>query len=170
MENLRHKIPDFAKDVRLNLTSMLTGVASTGLSKDQAHGTVLSVAYATLNKALIQDIEAVVEVNETVQTAAKSAASIMAMNNVYYRTVKQSGNDQLAQLPAGLRMQVIGKPGVAKVDFELFCLAVSALNGCNHCVSAHSDQLSKAGMAITDIQWAVKAAAIIQATHTAISI
>ena len=70
MENLRHKIPDFAKDVRLNLTSMLTGVASTGLSKDQAHGTVLSVAYATLNKALIQDIEAVVEVNETVQTAA----------------------------------------------------------------------------------------------------
>ncbi len=51
--------------------------------------------------------------------AAKSAASIMAMNNVYYRSMSQLKDDAFKSLPAGLRMQVIGNPGIEKLDFEL---------------------------------------------------
>ena len=68
------------------------------------------------------------------------------MNNVYYRFVHLVGNDEYAKLPARLRMNVIGSPGVDKTDFELYSLAVSAINGCGACVAAHERAVRKAGI------------------------
>ena len=62
--------------------------------------------------------------------AAKGAAAMMGMNNIFYRFRHLSSNEKYATMPARLRMQIIARHGSDPVDFELWCLAVSAINGC----------------------------------------
>jgi alkyl hydroperoxide reductase subunit D len=93
--------------------------------------------------------------------AAKSAAAIMGMNNVYYRFTHLVGQDDYAAMPARLRMQVIGNPGVEKVDFELWSLAVSAINGCGRCLEAHERVVTGQGLSREAVQDAVRIAAVI---------
>ena len=99
----------------------------------------------------------------------------MAMNNVYYRFTHLAGNKDYLNLPAKLRMNVIGNPGVDKVDFELWSLAVSAQNGCGMCIDAHEAVLEKAGMGKEQIQAAVRigatinAVAVVLTTETALA-
>jgi len=120
---------------------------------------------ATGNAAVISAVSGVTVGNdrETAATAAKAAASIMAMNNIYYRFVHLVSAADYKTLPAKLRMNVIGKPGVDKVDFELWSLAVSAINGCGMCVDAHERELRKAGMGVEAVQAAVRIAAVVHA-------
>lgn len=92
----------------------------------------------------------------------------MAMNNVYYRFVHLASNDAYRTMPAKLRMSVIGSPGVAKADFELWCLAVSAINGCGACIDAHEKVLAAADATPEMIQFAVRCAAIIQSVAVAL--
>ena len=94
---------------------------------------------------------------------AYEAANIMAMNNVYYRFVHLASNNVYGTKPAGLRMNVIGNPSIDKLDFELFSLAVSAINGCGLCIDSHEKVLTKAGVTEETIQQAVKIAAVVQA-------
>ena len=96
-------------------------------------------------------------------TAAKAAAAIMAMNNIYYRFTHLASAPDYKTLPARLRMNVIGKPGVDKVDFELWCLAVSAINGCGVCIDSHEKVLREAGLSTEQIQAAVRIAAVVHA-------
>jgi len=72
--------------------------------------------------------------------AAKAAASIMAMNNIYYRFLHMVEDDDVTALPAKLRMQVIGKPGIDRVTFEVLCLAESAIAGCQNCIKSHDSR------------------------------
>ncbi len=95
-------------------------------------------------------------------TAAKAAASIMGMNNVYYRFTHLVAGDY-GTLPARLRMNVMAKPGVDKADFELWSLAVSAVNGCGMCVASHERQLREHGVTREAIQSAVRIASVIHA-------
>ncbi len=95
--------------------------------------------------------------------AAKAAGAIMAMNNIYYRFIHLASAPDYRTLPAKLRMNVIGKPGVAKPDFELWSLAVSAINGCGMCIDAHERELRKAGLGTEAIQAAVRIAAVVHA-------
>ena len=90
----------------------------------------------------------------------------MAMNNVYYRFTHLAANKEYATMPARLRMNVIGAPGIDKVDFELFSLAVSAMNGCGMCIDSHEAVLKKAGVTAEVIQGAVRIAAVMQAVGT----
>src|SRR3546814_4876536 len=90
----------------------------------------------------------------------------MAMNNVYYRFVHIAANKEYGKLPARLRMNVIGKPGVEKVDFELWSLAVSAINGCGMCIDAHEHELRKGGLPTEAIQAAVRIASVVPAVAT----
>ncbi len=92
----------------------------------------------------------------------------MAMNNIYYRFVHLASNKEYATMPARLRMNVIANPGVDKADFELWSLAVSAINGCGACIDAHEKVLTEAGVAAATIQTAVRFAAIIQSVAVAI--
>jgi alkyl hydroperoxide reductase subunit D len=94
--------------------------------------------------------------------AAKAAAAIMAMNNVYYRFVHLVGGEY-ANMPARLRMNVIGKPGVEKVDFELWSLAVSAVNGCGMCMEAHEKVVRQAGLSTEQVQTAVRIGSVVHA-------
>jgi alkyl hydroperoxide reductase subunit D len=95
----------------------------------------------------------------------------MGMNNIYYRYLHLlEGNDELKKLPARLRMTVIGKPGIEKVNFELYSLAVSAITGCGMCINAHVHEVRKGGIEDLGIQSAVRIAAVANATAQALSI
>ena len=100
----------------------------------------------------------------------KAATTIMAMNNIYYRFVHLASGEDYARMPAGLRMNVIGNPGIEKVDFELYSLAVSAINGCGMCIDAHVAQLEKAGVSKSGIQHTIKIAAVVNAAAQAFAI
>ena len=65
-------------------------------------------------------------------------------------------------------MNVIASPGVPKADFELWSLAVSAINGCGMCIDAHEKVLVEAGVTTDAIQTAVRFAAIVQSAAVAI--
>src|SRR5690606_31226633 len=110
--------------------SNITG--STALNPQQVWGAVLASALASRNADVIAALaeESAAHLTPQAQEAAKAAAAIMAMNNIYYRSVHLLGDAELSKSPARLRMTVIGNPGVDKLDFELWSLAVSAVNGC----------------------------------------
>jgi alkyl hydroperoxide reductase subunit D len=167
---LKNTIPDYAKDLRLNLSTVLSPEGAPGLSAQQIAGVALASAVAARNPALLAAIEAaaVPTLDAAHVAAARSAASIMGMNNVYYRFVHLVGNDEYGKLQAKLRMNVIGAPGIDKTDFELYSLAVSAINGCGACVAAHDKVVRKAGLTADGVQSAVRIAAVIHGVAVAL--
>lgn len=167
IDSLKSRLGEFAKDVRLNLGSMATDES---LTTQQKYGLFVACAITTRNadiqKALIS--EAAPHLSPEAMNAAKAAATIMGMNNVYYRFVHLASNEQYGTMPAKLRMNIIGKPGVDKVDFELWSLAVSAINGCGMCIDSHEAILRKAGVTAEMVQTAVRFASIIQSAAIAL--
>jgi lipoyl-dependent peroxiredoxin subunit D len=172
LPDLIYSIGNFGRDIRLNLTSVLSEEGAPGLSRAQIWGTALACAYATKARSLIEAIEAASaeHLNEAVRDSAKSAATIMAMNNVYYRFTHLMEDKVFTTMPARLRMSVIGKPGIEKTDFELMCLAVSALSGCGACMNAHVREARKAGVSDEGSQSAVRIASVLNAAAQAVSI
>lgn len=169
ISDYRQQFGEHGKDTKLNLSSLFGNVESTGLTPVQFYGTALSLAYSLEDKALIAAMEAEAQehVEENVFAAAKLAATLMAMNNIYYRFVHLSTDKQFAKLPAGLRMNAMANPGVDKVDFELYSLAVSALNGCGMCIDSHVSVLLKHDVSAQAIQASIKLAAVLNAAKTA---
>jgi lipoyl-dependent peroxiredoxin subunit D len=163
VDTLKAALPAYAKDTKLNLGSVTT---TSQLTEQQSWGAVLACAMATGSRQVIAELaeEAGNYLSAEAFEAAKGAASIMAMNNVYYRATHLIGDETYATLPARLRMSIIGRPGVEKVDFELWCLAVSAINGCGRCLESHEKVLREAGMPREQIQEALRIAAVINAT------
>jgi alkyl hydroperoxide reductase subunit D len=170
LTNLKNLIPEHAKDLKLNVASVLTAEGAPGLTEQQILATALASAIAARNPHLLREIErlAAERLDAAQSNAARAAASIMGMNNVYYRFVHLVGNDEYAKLPAKLRMNVIGNPGVDKTDFELYSLAVSAINGCGACVAAHEKVVRKAGVTAEGVQSAVRIAAVVHGIAVAI--
>ena len=165
LEALKNHLPDYARDLKLNLGSL---AAEPGLTEQQRAGTFIAAAFASREPVTIQALlgEFATHLSLEALTAAKAAAAIMGMNNIYYRFVHMMGHTPDANyktMPAKLRMNVIGKPGVDRIDFELWSLAVSAINGCGMCVEAHERQLRTAGVAEEQIQQAVRIAAVVHA-------
>jgi len=167
IESLKDKLPDFARDVRLNLSAIVNDEA---LGEEAKYGLLLACAIATRNPDVAQafDREASSRLSPAARDAAHSAAAVMAMNNIYYRFVHLASNKAYGTMPAKLRMSVIGNPGVAKADFEIWCLAVSAINGCGACIDAHEKVLAEAGVTAETIQFAVRCAAIVQSVAVAL--
>jgi alkyl hydroperoxide reductase subunit D len=168
LDHLREKIPAYAKDLSLNLSSL---AGETLLTDQQKWGAFLASAYAVGVPSVIRAVEDHVTahgLSEEAKTAAKSAAVIMAMNNVYYRALHLLSNGEYRTLPARLRMNVIANPGVDKADFELWCTTVSAINGCGACLDAHEDELKKRNVPNTQIQAAIRIGAVVNAVSRAI--
>lgn len=172
LETLRQAMPDYAKDIKLNLSKVLSEEGAEGLTLNQIYMTALASSYATKNEKLIKDITA--EVSETLSdaeiNAAKAAATIMGMNNIYYRFVHLSSDKSYASMPANLRMNVIANSGVDKIDFEVMSLAVSSINGCGMCIDSHAQMLEKAGLSKTAIQSSIRIAATLSAAAQALVI
>ncbi len=162
IETLKSQLPEYAKDLKLNLSSV---AAEAVLTDQQRWGTLVATAIASRNGVVITAIEAEAQgkLSPEALVAAKTAAAIMAMNNVYYRFVHLVGQDDYRTMPARLRMNALAKPGVQKVDFELWSLAVSAVNGCGLCIESHEKVLREHGVTREAIQAAVRIAAAVHA-------
>jgi alkyl hydroperoxide reductase subunit D len=158
LEKLLESVPEYAKDLKLNLGSVLR---QTELTARQAWGTAVATAIASRNPLVTEAIlaEAARKLDPQALFAAKAAAAVMGMNNIFYRFRHLSGNEKYATMPARLRMQVIRGHGSDPVDFELWCLAVSAVNGCGVCVQAHENVLREKGVGEETILAAVRIAA-----------
>ena len=171
VEALRSSMPDAAKDVRLNLPAVLA--AGGPLSPAQIWGTALASALALgrrdLLDALVDDARvALGDGFAAVYDDATSAASLMAMNNVYYRFRHQVGKPEYATRPARLRMTKLAAPATSKADLELFSLAVSAVNGCEACVRAHEAAIPVQGLGVAHVEDAVRIAAVVASAATAL--
>ncbi|MCL2092179.1 MAG: carboxymuconolactone decarboxylase family protein [Micrococcales bacterium] len=167
VENLKDALPGFAKDLKLNLGSLSR---STVLTSDQLWGTMLASAAATRNATVLREIadEAGQHLSEAARTAALGAATIMGMNNVFYRGRHFLGTYD--DLPAGLRMTIIGNPGVDKSLFELWSVAVSAVNGCEVCTTSHEATVRKDGLSREVVFEALKVAAVVAGTAQALTV
>ena len=166
------ELKNYATDIKLNLSSIFREDSNNPLTKKQTLAIALACAYSTKNQAIIDYIIAEIgdSLNVTEIDACKGAATIMAMNNIYYRFVHLASNKEYQKMPAKLRMNFINNHNIDKLDFELCSLAVSAITGCGMCIDAHINQLEKANISKNAIQDAVRIAAIINATATAIFI
>ena len=166
IETLKSALPEFAKDIKLNLSTL---ASDESLNQQQLYGAFLACAIATRQQDVMAAFEAEVagKLSETAINAARSAAVIMAMNNVYYRSVHIMTNKDYHSMSAKLRMNILANHGVDKIDFELWSLAVSAVNGCGMCLDAHEAQLIKHDLTKEQIQTALRIAATINAAATA---
>jgi len=162
LQSIKDRLPDYARDLKLNLGSL---AAESVLPDALKAGTFVAAAFAARNADLIAAINAEFRDRLTPADfgAAKAAAAIMGMNNVYYRFVHLADHEDYARLPARLRMNVIGAPGTAKENFELWSLAVSAINGCGKCITAHEKVVRAAGLSAEQVQAAVRIAAVVHA-------
>jgi len=161
LEALLDSVPAHAKDLKLNFSSVVS--QQTELTPPQAWGTAVASAYAAGSPELLKNVveEAGQHLSEQQLEAAKGASAIMGMNNIYYRFLHLTSNEKYKTIPARLRMNIMRTHGVDHLDFELWCTAVSAINGCGACVDSHEKTLREKGMAEEKILAAVRIAAVV---------
>ena len=166
LQDLRNALPDYAKDLKLNLDSVLSDGGSPGLDGKQIRVVALACAIASRHAPLVAALDefAAEQLSPEERNGARAAAAIMAMNNIYYRATHLIHNDEYGQLRAGLRMNVMANPGIDKLTFELASLAVSAINGCGACMDSHERTLRKHDeVSAQGVQSALKIAAVVHA-------
>jgi alkyl hydroperoxide reductase subunit D len=163
---LKEALPPYAKDLRLNLGSV-TGISQ--VPEQRLWGTMVVSAISARGAAVWCQLEEEARGHLSAEAldAAKAAAAVMAMNNIYYRSKHQladAGVTGYDDMPARLRMQVIGTHGgVDAADFELWCLAASAVNGCGACLAAHERSVREAGVPREQVHEVLRIASVIHA-------
>jgi alkyl hydroperoxide reductase subunit D len=165
LEELLETITAYARDLKLNFSSLKQ---QPDLNEQQTWGTIVASAVASRNADFTQAAlaEAAHHLSSPALDAAKGAAAIMGMNNVYYRFQHLASNQNYRTMPARLRMNVIRTHGIDPVDFELWCAAVSAINGCSACVDSHEKVVREKGMSEETVLAAIRLAAVIHGLAT----
>ena len=160
LETVANRLPNAARDIKQNLASV---TASTVLNPQQLWGTILASALAARSDEVLEAVaaEAKPQLSAAAFEAVKTAHALMAMNNIYYHSVHLIHDETLNKMPARLRMTAAGNPGVDKLDFELWELAVSAINGCDMCLKAHVKGILGASGTWEQIQEALRVAAVV---------
>ena len=158
---------DTARDLRLNLRVIREPRA---LSPQQAWGAALAAAFAARGASVLRAVaeEARVHLPPAAERAARTAVTLMGMNNIYYRFTHLVGAPEYGQMPAGLRMQGLATTDVPKLDLELWSLAGSIVNGCGTCMAAHERQLRAAGASPGMVQEVARIAAVVHAATAAV--
>jgi lipoyl-dependent peroxiredoxin subunit D len=162
LEQISEAIPEYAKDLKLNLSSVFNQAE---LTSQQAWGTGVATALASRNPQLYNAIVAEAEkhLSKEALEGAKGAAAIMGMNNIFYRFQHLADNEKYSYIPARLRMNIMRMHGSDLVDFELWSTAVSAVNGCGKCIVAHEKNLSEKGVPAETIMAAVRIGSVLHA-------
>jgi alkyl hydroperoxide reductase subunit D len=165
LDAIRDSIPDYARDLKLNLGAVLATTGAPGLNEKQIWAVAVASAIASRNVGFAKQIEALAtgKLDDAYLNASKAAAAIMGMNNIYYRFLHLVEDGEYQTMPARLRMNVIANHGIDKLDFELISLAVSAVNGCGLCVTSHEKKLRSHDVSREAIQSAVRIAATVHA-------
>ena len=162
VEQVKSSIPDHAEDIKLNLDAVIN---RSGLDEIDAHACALAAAIMAGNGELAYEISMNGPLMGTPEReAAKTAAALMGMNNVYYPFVEMTGDENLKGLPAGLRMQAYATHGgVSKKKFEMYALCASIVGKCHFCVKSHYEILKSEGMTVQQLQAVGKIAAVLNA-------
>jgi alkyl hydroperoxide reductase subunit D len=165
LDRVKSSLPDYAKDLRLNLESVLGEGGAPGLSQKQIAIVALASAIASRHAPLTEAIAefAARHAGAKELDGARTAAALMGMTNIYYRFLHLVDNDEYGTLRAGLRMNAMASPGCDKIDFDLASVAVSAINGCGSCVASHERTLRKHDVSAQAVQSAARIAAVIHA-------
>lgn len=166
VNEIKALVPDFAKDVRINLDGTL---GRSSLPANEAAAVALAAAYASRCPRLVAIIRGAGVLPAQEANAALTAAALMGMNNVWYPYVEMSGDAELKTLPAQLRMQAYANhAGVDKRLFELYALAASIVGKCHFCVQSHYALLRQNGMSVEQLRDVGRITAVIAATANAI--
>jgi len=164
IEALRATLPAYARDISVNLAVLAEETALT----DQAKwGCFVASAHAVGEPQTLRAVEAAARMaglSQRALDAARTAAAVMAMNNVYFRALHLMAAPDYRTLPSRLRMNRLADLGVPTADYELWCVAVSAINGCGACLDSHEAELRRRGVGPPQIQTALRIAAVVNAT------
>jgi len=162
IEEILQSLPDHAKDLRLNWSALVGGEE---LTETQKWGSLIAAAYVSPSPKLFDAVveEASKHIAAEIVTAAKGAAAIMGMNNVYYRFLHLASNKNYTKIPARLRMNIMRGHGADPLDFELWSLAASAINGCGQCIDSHESALVGKGVSEEVILQVIRLAAVTRA-------
>ena len=163
LDEVIESLPSYAKDLKLNFSNVVR--QQTDLTEQQLWGTVVASAIASRNERLVEAVleEAAAHLTPAALDAAKGAAAIMAMNNVFYRFRHLTSNEKYGTMRSGLRMNVMRTHGIDPLDFELWATTVSAINNCGACVDSHEKSLREKGISEEKMLAAVRIAAVVQA-------
>nr|WP_311529387.1 carboxymuconolactone decarboxylase family protein [uncultured Ralstonia sp.] len=168
LQTIKSRIPDYAKDIRLNLDST---IARSSLEGNDAVGVALAAAFATKSKVLTDAIRNGGVLSPEEVNGALTAAALMGMNNVWYPYVEMADDSDLSQQKAELRMNAYANNGgVDKRRFEMYALAASIIGKCHFCIKSHYDLLKNhQGMSAQQLRDVGRIAAAINAVAQVIA-
>ncbi len=168
LQTIKGRIPDYAKDIRLNLDGT---IARSSLEGNDAVGVALAAAFATKSKVLTDAIRNAGVLSPEEVNGAMTAAALMGMNNVWYPYVEMADDSDLAQQKAELRMNAYANNGgVDKRRFEMYALAASIIGKCHFCIKSHYDLLKNhQGMSAQQLRDVGRIAAVINAAAQVIA-
>lgn len=167
LQSIKESIPDYAKDIRLNLDGT---IARSSLEGSDAAGVALAAAFAAKADKVVAIIRDSGALSPEEVNGALTAAALMAMNNVWYPYIEMTGNADLKSQPAGLRMNAYASHGgVGKRKFEMYALAASIIGKCHFCVKSHFETLQAEGMTTTQLRDVGRIAATINAVAQVIA-
>lgn len=152
----------YLKDLKINVGNVINNTQY--LNKKEA--ALLAFATAINEKSLLEKgfYSLAKEEGATEEELAEviSATSLMNANNVFYRFRHFLNKDSYNSMPAGIKMSIMMNPVLGKEFFELLSLAVSALNGCEMCVTSHEASVRQHGGSEQRIFEAVKLVSVIK--------
>jgi alkyl hydroperoxide reductase subunit D len=167
LNSIKELIPDYAKDIRLNLDGT---IARSSLQGNDAVGVALAAAFAAKSRKIIDIITASGALSEEEKNAALTASALMGMNNVWYPYVEMTEDADLKSQPAQLRMNAYAtNGGIDKRRFEMFALAASIIGKCQFCVKSHFDLLKLEGMSSQQLRDVGRIAAVVNAAALVIA-
>lgn len=169
IEALRDALPAYARDIARNLSVL---AEETVLSDQAKWGCFVASAHAVGEPSAVRAVEAAARaagLSEKAFEAGRTASTVMAMNNVYFRALHLMSAPEYRELPSRLRMNRLSDPGVSAVDYELWCVAVSAINGCGACLDSHEAELRARGVSPLEVQTALRIAAVVNAAARALA-
>jgi alkyl hydroperoxide reductase subunit D len=160
------RLPDTAKDIRLNLDSV---IARSSLSAEDALGVAIAAASAARSGELVQAFKSGAPPAEA--SAALTAAALMGMNNAWYPFIEMTGDDELKTMRPELRMNAYATHGgVARTKFEAYALAASIVGKCHFCVKSHYELLKKEGWTTQQLRDVGRIAAVVNAAAQVLAI
>ncbi|MEM5428414.1 carboxymuconolactone decarboxylase family protein [Cupriavidus oxalaticus] len=168
LSTIKNLIPDFAKDIRLNVDGT---IARSSLEDNDAVGVALAAAFAAQSKVLVDAIRNAGVLSPEETNGALTAAALMGMNNTWYPYVEMADDTDLSTQPAGLRMNAYATHGgVDKRRFEMYALAASIVGKCHFCVKSHYQLLkNEQGMTAQQLRDVGRIAAVIVAAANVIA-
>jgi alkyl hydroperoxide reductase subunit D len=168
LQKIKDRIPDYAKDLRLNLDSVIN---RSSLTPTLAAGAAVAAAFAAKSPVLLSALQDDSALEAAHRDAALTAAALMGMNNVWYPFVEMAADPELKTVRPELRMNAYASHGgVDRPSFELYALAASIVGKCEFCVQSHYRLLRENGFTTQQLRDVGRIAAVVNAVAQVLAV